>query len=138
MVNLNSGLKANIIKYPLSAKITPKLTSPLTAYTLKLRRGTGKPRWNLPHHLRNHRRHRLHSSHHISLYGWRSPQIPPRPFTSETPGWVGQIFLITTQPGNSIFGKDYIMDPLKTTKVLIQENTPAYVGYITIIYKPKE
>ena len=30
------------------------------------------------------------------------------------------------------------MDPLKTAKVLIQENTLAYVGYITTIYKPKE
>ena len=26
------------------------------------------------------------------------------------------------------------MDPLKMAKVLIQENTPAYIGYITTIY----
>ena len=30
------------------------------------------------------------------------------------------------------------MDLLETARVLIQENTPAYVGYITIIYEPKE
>ena len=30
------------------------------------------------------------------------------------------------------------MDPLKMAKVLIQENTFAYVGYITIIYELKE
>ena len=30
------------------------------------------------------------------------------------------------------------MDPLKTARVLIQENTLTYVGYITIIYTPKE
>ena len=30
------------------------------------------------------------------------------------------------------------MDLLKTAKVLIQENTPAYVGYITTVHEPKE
>ena len=30
------------------------------------------------------------------------------------------------------------MDPLKTAKVLIQENTLTYVNYITTVYKPKE
>ena len=30
------------------------------------------------------------------------------------------------------------MDPLEMARVLIQENTPAYVGYIIIIHEPKE
>ena len=30
------------------------------------------------------------------------------------------------------------MDPLEMAKVLIQENTPAYVSYIIIIHKLKE
>ena len=30
------------------------------------------------------------------------------------------------------------MDPLEIAKVLIQENTFAYVGYVTIVYKPKK
>ena len=30
------------------------------------------------------------------------------------------------------------MDPLETARVLIQENTLAYVGYVTIVYEPKE
>ena len=30
------------------------------------------------------------------------------------------------------------MDPLKTAQVLIQENTLAYVNYITTVYKLKE
>ena len=30
------------------------------------------------------------------------------------------------------------MDPLETVKVLIQKNTPAYVGYVIIIYELKE
>ena len=30
------------------------------------------------------------------------------------------------------------MDPLETARVLIQENTPAYVGYVTTVHEPKE
>ena len=36
------------------------------------------------------------------------------------------------------FKKDYIIDPLKTAKVLIQENTPAYISYITTVYELKK
>ena len=40
--------------------------------------------------------------------------------------------------GKWYFKKDYIMDPLEIARVLIQENTFAYVGYITTVHKIKE
>ena len=40
--------------------------------------------------------------------------------------------------GKWYFGKDYIMDLLKTARVLIQENTFIYVGYIITVYEIKE
>ena len=40
--------------------------------------------------------------------------------------------------GKWYFGKDYIIDLLEMARVLIQENTPVYVGYIIIVHKPKE
>ena len=30
------------------------------------------------------------------------------------------------------------MDLLKMAKVLVQENTPIYIGYVITIYKPKK
>ena len=51
-------------------------------------------------------------------------------------GWAN--ILSDHAAGKWYFGKDYIMDPLETARVLIQENTPAYVGYITTIHEPKE
>ena len=30
------------------------------------------------------------------------------------------------------------MDPLKTTKILIQKNTFTYIGYITTVYELRE
>ena len=36
------------------------------------------------------------------------------------------------------FGKDYIIDPLEIARVLIQENTFIYVGYITTVHEIKK
>ena len=40
--------------------------------------------------------------------------------------------------GKWYFRKDYIINLLEMAKVLIQENTPAYVDYITTVHEPKE
>ena len=70
------------------------------------------------------------------MVGDRFKSFPGFLFKNAGMGWAN--IFSDYVAGKWYFGKDYIMDPLEMARVLIQENTLAYMGYITIIHELKE
>ena len=137
MVNLNSGSKANIISTRLVQKLrlnryhrSPHTlqsfggepVNPVGIYhiTFEITDATGCTR----------------AITQAFTAGDRLKSLPGLLLGNAGMGWAN--ILSDHVAGKWYFGKDYIIDPLETAKVLIQENTPAYVGYVITVYELKE
>ena len=137
MVNLDSGLKANIISTRLVQKLYLNQHHP-SPHTLQSFGGEQVNPARI-YHITFEITDTIGCTWAITqafTAGDRPKSLPGLLLGNAGMGWAN--ILSNHVTGKWYFGKDYIMDPLKTAKVLIQENTLTYVGYITTVHEPKE